>query len=287
MRAERSWIADLHPELFPTAKGNFVLFIGEFPGPLQIPLFNPKVLDAPRPSNLILLSPDGEELERIGLPVRGKSMKEWWEVIASPSGKSFLLTHVEDEHREYVLLDAETLERRALWGDNDRRVHRVQTLSDEHLLYQGTNDTFIGTADGSLNSFELPDGWRQFLRDDLILTLSHRPWAITITKTTGEKLLSFDLNIPNRDGYGAGQPFVSGNGRKFGSVITDHGKSKLYVWEVPEKKPIFMISVKYSITQNAEGVLSPEGSSFAVINDGVLSMYTLPKSRIDYLGPLR
>jgi hypothetical protein len=116
MRAERSWIADLHPELFPTAKGNFVLFIGEFPGPLQIPLFNPKVLDAPRPSNLILLSPDGEELERIGLPVRGKSMKEWWEVIASPSGKSFLLTHVEDEHREYVLLDAETLERRPFGG---------------------------------------------------------------------------------------------------------------------------------------------------------------------------
>ncbi len=277
LRAERSWIADLHTEFFSTASGNFVLRLGEFPGPLQIPLSNPRVLDEPRPVNLILLSSNGEELRRIGLPVRRKSKKEWWEVIASTSGKFILAVHVEDEHREYVLLDAESLLRRATWGSTEKQIHRVQAIADEHLLYRGTDDTFLGTPDGPLHRIGVPNGWNQFLRDDLILTLGGRPWAVAITKTSGEQLASFELGIPDRGAW-ASRPFVSADGRTFGTVTTERGQSRLYVWQVPENQPIFTIPVKYLTTQSTEAVLSPDGLQLAFINDGAIFVYTLSLS---------
>jgi hypothetical protein len=272
LRAKRSWIADLHTELFSTASGNFVLRLDEFPGPLR--------LDEPRQSNLILLSPNGEELRRISLPVRGKSKGEWWEVISSTSGKSILAVHFfEREPREYVLLDAETFQRRATWNSTEKRIHHVQAISDEHLLYLGlgANETFIGTADGHLNRIELPDGWKQFLRDDLILTLSHRPWAVAITKLSGERFVSFELGLPDRDAM-ANRPFVSADGARFGTVTTVRGQSKLYVWQAPESQPIFTIPVTYLTTQSTEAVLSPDGLHVAFINNGAIFVYTLPAS---------
>jgi hypothetical protein len=227
LRAKRSWIADLHTELFSTASGNFILRLDEFPGPLQVPLTNHRALDGPRPSNLVLLSPNGEELRRIGLPVHGKSKREWWEVISSTSGKSILAVHFEDELREYLLLVAETLEKRATWNSTEKRIHRVQTISDEHLLYLGTNETFIGTADGPPSRIELPNGWNEFLRDDLILTLSRQPLAITVTKPSGERFASFELGLPDRDAM-ASHLFVSADGGRFGTV-----------WQAPETQPIF------------------------------------------------
>jgi hypothetical protein len=279
LRAERSWVADLHTEFFRTASGNFVLRLGAFPGPLQIPLANPRILDEPRPVDLILLSPNGKELRRIGLPVRRKSKKEWWEVIASTSGKFILAVHVEDEHREYVLLDAETLLRQATWSSTEKQFDHVLAISDEHLLYRRTDGTFLGTPDGPLHRIGVPNGWNQFLRDDLILTLSPRPWAVAITKTSGERLASFELGIPNRDAV-ASQPFVSADGRTFGTVTTVRGQSRLYVWQVPENQPIFTIPVKYLSTQSTAAMLSPDGLQLAFINDGAIFVYTLLCPRV-------
>lgn len=272
--AERSWIADLRTELFPTASGNFVLRLGKFPGSLQVSPSYPIALGEPRPDNLILLSPTGQELRRIILTDREKSEYEW-EVISSASGKSILAVNVEDEHREYVLLDAETLLKRASWGATDMRIHRAQTISDEHLLYIGANETFIGTADGPLDKIGLPNGWNQFLRDDMILTLARRPLTIAITKTSGERLVSFELVTSDRDAM-AHPPFVSADGRRFGTVITGRRQSRIFVWEVPENQPIFVIPVKYLVTQITEPVLSPDGSNLAFINNGEIFMYALP-----------
>lgn len=176
-----------------------------------------------------------------------------------------------------MLLDAETLQRRATWSSTDGRIHRVQALSDEHQLYRGAEDTFLGTADGPIERVGVREGWNQFLHDDRILTLSHRPWAIAITKTSGERLASFELGIPDRDAM-ASQPFVSADGARFGTVITERGQSRLNVWQAPEIQPIFTIPVKYSTTQSTEAVLSADGLHLAFINNGAIFVYELAPS---------
>ena len=251
----------------------------EFPGPLQVPLPNLRALDKPRPCSLILLSPNGDELRGIRLPVRGTSKKERWEAIASTSGEFILATHVEDENREYTLIEAETLSSRATWSITEKQALRPQAFSGEHLLYVGTDTTFLGAPNGPIERIGVPNGKNQFLRDDLILTVSPRPWAVSLTRTSGERLTHFDLGISDRDGA-ADMPFVSADGRRFGTVARERGDSKLFVWQVPDNQPIFTVPVKYFITQGTVAALAPDDLHLAFINNGSIFVYALPASTI-------
>lgn len=292
--AKRSWIADLPwpVQVFPTAAGNFVFLMSRIREPLEIPS-NSKDLAGiydRHPTTLLLLSPTGEELRRVELPLRGTSKDEYWKGQVSPSGTSILVTHVGNNFCEFVLLDANTLTQRSAGKQSDAANCAVAAISDEQVLFHaGKEQSLIGKFGSSLNSISLPYGHSRFLKNDLIVTFSILPWgAAMITRSTGEQVAAFRLDIhdPGPRGVRPGvmPPFASSDGRRFGTVIDQAAGSllfrkeerTLYVWQEPGNKLMFTAQLKYSIIQGAEGMLSDDGSHLAVLNARRVSMYDLP-----------
>ncbi len=292
--AKQSWIADvLWPaQMFPTAAGNFVFLMSRIRAPLEIPSSSKDLAGIydRHPTTLLLLSPTGEELKRVELPLRETSKDEYWKGQVSPSATSILVTHVGNNFCEFILLDANTLTQRSAGKQSDAASCAVAAISDEQVLFHaGKEQSLIGKFGSSLNSISLPYGHSRFLNNDLIVTLSILPWgAATITRSTGEQIAAFRLDIhdPGPRGVRPGvmPPFASSDGRRFGTVIDQTDGSllfrkeerRLYVWQEPGNKLMFTAQLKYSIIQGAEGMLSDDGSHLAVLNARRVSMYDLP-----------
>jgi hypothetical protein len=124
--AKKSWLGDLRSELFATPDGNFILHLERLEATRQgrrLP-----------PGALILLSPLGEELKRLDLPLDPNQRHEWWEVQASPSGQSLLLLHHLENLRQYQFYDADALEARSAWTETGDIPNRVISISDHQIL---------------------------------------------------------------------------------------------------------------------------------------------------------
>ncbi len=290
--AKRSWIGDLdwHRRLLPTAKGNFLFLLSTFPKPLEIPLPKRSQSDlyGPHPTNLLLLSPTGNELKRIKLPINGMWKNERWTILGSLSGESVLLTHEGSELCEFRLLDAGTLGQRYVWTLPSATKLKPVALSDDYVLFSaGAGQAFIGRFNGSIRSpLTLTFTHAQFLSDDSILELTEPRQVpggtVAITTIAGKESSWFDLGIHRRM-EGATPPFVAANGERFGTVVDqlvgNHFWSRYqrtaYVWQRPQNEVSFKAKLSYSVDP-PEAALSPGGSALAVLNAGRIVLYRLP-----------
>jgi hypothetical protein len=119
------WTSDSSFELYPTAHGNFLLFLRHFHDAKQNP-----------GETLYLLSPSGEELRKLDLlpSVRG-SKPGWSEFLVSPSGSTVLLGQILEDGVHYRLLDSDTLETRSEWTrEAGSDSPGIVALSDKELL---------------------------------------------------------------------------------------------------------------------------------------------------------
>jgi len=293
--ATRTWIAYLPwPDtFFRTAAGNFLFLMRRFPKPVHIPTSPSEIqlIDGPLPTALLLLSPTGEELKRLELPIRGTPRNEHWEARLSPSGKSFLLTHTQTNSCQFVLLDADTLKLRFSWQQPDATRCAVVSTSDEQvLIHTREGRSLIGKFGDSLDDITLPSSNSQFLANNLIVTFGAAPWGTAwITSSTGKQISTFHFEVydPGLRGVrpGVAPPFSSSDGRRFGTVTDQivgpflfrREEHTLYVWQEPEDKLIFTTQLGHSFIQWAEAALSNDGSRVAVLNGRKVSMYNLAR----------
>jgi hypothetical protein len=285
--AKRSWIGDLdwHRRLIPTADGNFVFLLTKFPEPLEIPPSERAraKLRGPYPATLFLLSSAGDELKHVGLSTGGTG----WQILASPSGKSVLLTYEDDKSIQFRLLDADTLEQRTAWSVADAASLHASAISDEYVLFSAGKEFLIGRFSSESKKVLLPHGNAQFLSGDLILTIT--PPALdplgsaTITSIKGEEVASIDLGVHDRM-EGAIPPFVAADGQRFGT-ITDRitggrflrkYQRTVYVWGRPRNDVVLKTEIPYS--ERPEAAISADGSALTVLNGGKIALYRLSGS---------
>lgn len=289
--AKRTWIAYLPwpNSLLPTAGGNFVYLMTKFPRPVHIPTSPSEIhlIDGPLPTSLLLLSPTGEELKRLQLPVGETSKHDDWEARISPSGKSLLMTHHKDDSCEFVLLDADTLKQRATWDASSCPV--VEAISDKQILVNKSGHRLIGKFGDSLNDIALSSFNSRFLTDDSIVTFGAAPWGAGWMMDSTGKLMSsfhFDISDPGLRGIRPGvlPAFVSRDGRRFGT-ITDQivgpiffrkGERTLYIWQESGNRLAFTSQLRYSFAEGAQAALSSDGSLLVALNIRKVSMYKLP-----------
>jgi len=290
----RFWITDLlwRKQLFPTASGGFLLLTTRFPRPLEIPTSSAdsETLYGPHPTTLLLLSPTGEELKRLELPIHGAPKDEHWEAHLSPSRRSLLMTHVEGKSCELVLFDADSLTQNLSWKSSETVGCRVGAVSDEQMQAYGEKGRhLIGRFGDSLDSVDLPSGHSLFLTNNLIVTFGILPWGTAwITKPTGEQVstIHFEIFDPGPSGVrpGVAPPFSSSDGRRVGTVIGQtvgpilfqREQHTLYVWQVPENKLVFTTEVKSSWLLAIQAALCDDGSRVAVVGPAKVLMYDLP-----------
>jgi len=265
--ARRSWTEDTHTELFATADGNFLLHLRHFTGFLS---------DGPWASVLLLLSPKGDELKRIELRVNGDSKHQWWETQAAPSGKSVLLTHVQDDQREYHLLDADTLHERNSWKAIEGHKSRIASISDNEVLRIDQGIASIGAPGQPGHQTSLPAGASSLANDSLVLTRTGRPPRLLLTTLTNDKVSSVELHLPS--GVQSIEPlFTCAKGTHLGAIVSAPGSQRhpmLYVWHIPGQEPIFAAGVHWTVI-SAQAALAPDGSWLAVVERGRVSVFRL------------
>jgi hypothetical protein len=119
------WSSDFSFELYPTARGNFLLFLRHFHDAKQNP-----------GETLYLLSSSGEELKKLDLlpSIRG-SKPNWNEFLVSSSGGTVLLGQILEDGVHYRLLESDTLETKLEWTrEAGSDSPWIVALSDKELL---------------------------------------------------------------------------------------------------------------------------------------------------------
>jgi hypothetical protein len=119
------WSSDFSFELYPTAKGNFLLFLRHFHDAKQNP-----------GETLYLLSSSGKELKKLDLlpSIRG-SKPSWNEFLVSSSGGTVLLGQILEDGVHYRLLESDTLETKLEWTrEAGSDSPGIVALSDKELL---------------------------------------------------------------------------------------------------------------------------------------------------------
>jgi hypothetical protein len=119
------WSSDSSFELYPTAHGNFLLFLRHFHDAKQNP-----------GETLYLLSSSGEELKKMDLlpSIRG-SKPGWSEFLVSPSGGTLLLGQILEDGVHYRLLESDTLQTKFEWTrEAGSDSPGIVALSDKELL---------------------------------------------------------------------------------------------------------------------------------------------------------
>lgn len=119
------WSSDFSFELYPTAHGNFLLFLRHFHDAKQNP-----------GETLYLLSSSGEELKKMdSLPSIRGSEPGWSEFLVSPSGGTLLLGQILEDGVHYRLLESDTLETKLEWTrEAGSDPPGIVALSDKELL---------------------------------------------------------------------------------------------------------------------------------------------------------
>lgn len=288
--AKRTWIGDLdwHRRLLPTSKGDFAFLLAKFGVPIDVTP-NKKRQPPPRvphPATLLLLSPSGEELKRGELSSEGDWLREPWQMLGSPSGRSILLIHKYQNRSELRLFNADALEQRALWETTGTAQWQPLAISDESLLFSTGKQYAIGRFGSDLMSnIPLPRGNSGFLGEDSIVTVTNpvagAPASITITTITRDKAASINLGVRDKM-EGATPPIVAANGQRFGTVIDKIISGRflrkyhrfLCIWQRPGNDLVLNTEIPFS-GDAPPGAISADGSAIAVLNAGKVAMYHL------------
>lgn len=279
--AKKSWLGDLRSELFATPGGNFILHLERLEATRQgrrLP-----------PGALILLSPLGEELKRVDLPLDPNKRHEWWEVQASPSGQSLLLMHHLENLRQYQFYNSDTLEPRSAWTEAGDIPNRVISISDHQILRTSTMKgewrVYLGGSESvgrEIVEDSRVSGVPRFLSDDFLIMTRRNPIQIGILKPPGEQVLLYREPTAGPHNW-SDQPVVSANGVHFAAEI-DVGPESLfskphafiYIWKVTEPVPVQILQTSPPSVWGSMMTLSPEGDYLVIINKAKLCLLRVP-----------
>jgi hypothetical protein len=279
--AKKSWLGDLRSELFATPDGNFILHLERLEATRQgrrLP-----------PGALILLSPLGEELKRLDLPLDPNQRHEWWEVQASPSGQSLLLLHHLENLRQYQFYDADALEARSAWTETGDIPNRVISISDHQILrtsaMKGEWGGYLGDSE-SVGSEIAEDsrvsGVPRFLSSDLLIMTRRNPIQIGVLKPPGEEVFFYREPTGGAHNW-SDQPIVSADGVHFAAEIDIGPKSFfstphvfIYIWKFPEPGPVQILQVSPPSVWGPMMMLSPEGNCLVIIDKAKLCLLRVP-----------
>ncbi len=268
------WIGDLdhRREIFATSSGNFVLLTsGQEDGP---------------PPILHLLSPTGQEQKRILLH-QSEGRGGRWEALASPSGRSILLTHMDHGTPDsFQLLDANTLDLRFTWSSTGTTKAFVEAISDEDVLFSTSDRRYlIGRFNGPWQTILLL-GRPNFLTEDSIIN-SSVDGSVSVVRDDGQQLDGFRVGVGHSGLPDAESeldiPFVSADGQRFGAVIDQRRAfptpptRTIYVWQKLGKELIFGAPLRWSgYGFGPEATLSADGSLLVAVNTQKVYAYRLP-----------
>lgn len=271
---QQSWIGDLdyHSQIFATSSGSFVLLTsGQEDGP---------------PPILHLLSAAGQEQKRIMLP-QSEGRGARWEALGSPSGRSVLLTHINNGTPDsFQLLDANTLESRSAWGRAGNARVFVEAISDDDVLFSTSDRGYlIGPFSGPWQTILLV-GRPRFLTEHSFIT-STDDGSVSVVGDDGQQLNGFRAGLGRPDSPGEESelniPFVSSDGQRFGAVIDVRRlfptppTRTIVVWQKLGKELIFAAPLDWSgYGFGPEGTLSADGSLLVAVNTQKVYAYELP-----------
>lgn len=268
--ARKSWLGDLRPELFATPDGNFILHLRRLEATRQgrrLP-----------PGALILLSPLGEELKRLDLPLDPNQRHEWWEVQTSPSGQSLLLLHHLENLRQYQFYNVDTLEPRSAWTEAGDVPNRVISVSDYQILrtstMKGERRVYLGGSESvgrEIAEDSRVSGVPRFLSNDLLIMTRRNPIQIGVLKPTGEEVFLYHEPTGGAHNW-SDQPIVSADGMHFAAEIKIGPESLIYIWKVPEPGPVQILQISPPSVWGSMMTLSPEGDCLVMIDKAKLRL---------------
>jgi hypothetical protein len=238
---------------------------------------------------LILLSPLGEELKRIDLPLDPNQRHEWWEVKASPSGQSLLLLHHLKDLRQYQFYNADTLEPRSAWAEAGDIPNRVISISDHQILrtstMKGERQVYLGNSESvgrEIAEDSRVSGVARFLSNDLLIMTRRNPIQIAVLKPPSEEPFLYRGPTGGVHNW-SDQPVVSTDGAHFAWEI-DVGPESLfsmphafiYIWKVPEPDPVQILQASPPSVWGSTMTLSPEGDRLVIIDKAKLRLFRVP-----------
>jgi hypothetical protein len=244
-------------------------------------------------STLRLYSAEMKQVSEISLPQDSSDDK--WTVMVSNSRRTVLLRHYDSTHNQFTFVDAATWQVRRKWDDRPawRPIQLPYSASDVALARADSNQQNILYSD--FGSAE----WRALSPSPARVGCVTFPgWADSVSlvnagceffliSTTGNVLMriappkhwSFDgkVGLSQNSRYAAVKQ-DTGQGGGFWDTDVRWTATRIVVFDLSLKKPVLSLNVAPLPRDNYDFALSPDGSKLAVLNDGTLSVYSVPGS---------
>jgi hypothetical protein len=256
-------------KLAATTQGNLLLFqsipLGQGPNGWQ--------------TNVELLSSDMRILHTMRMSSNDKD--DDWEMNVSASGKSLLLSHHTSHSISHELFDPDTMTLRSAWKD-DKNVSGISDTYAVSSSYPSLPATVVICSFdghwrpiGDLHKSAIPlDGTK-------LLGLRMAAGSFTITTLQDKSLFEQSLTAPGANLFVL-PAAVSTDGEKFALVVsanTRHwylnSREFVYVYEPPDRAPIFMLEVHKVFSFDISPAFSSDGNSLAVVDSGKIKVFNL------------
>jgi hypothetical protein len=295
-------LADFRFELYPTAEGNFLLYLrnNSDQGPKQV-------------DSIILMSPTGKTLKSLDLqPTEKIPLRHPRKTFLSPGRKTLLVRQAISGTTYYQVFDADTLTSRAEWESQYPDEPTAVSVSDKEVLglsqpkipsgplpggrqnsqvlirtFEGAwRVLLISESEGPLRSFYA------FLSDDAIVSLhsGHSPAddsfvQLLVLRTDGQVERTKVIKKSSwNDVWGGGRIQTSINGCCFAAAVSSTSRfweeldfypshAKLYVWKY--KDPEQALSMKTNGSRS-DFCFFPDGSQIVILDGRVLKALALP-----------
>lgn len=256
-------------KLAATAQGNLLLFQSIPAG--QRPKGWQTVVE--------LLSPDLRTLHTMRMSSNNKD--DHWDMKVSATGSSLLLSHHTSHSIFHELFDPDTMTLRTAWTDDKN----VSGISDSYAV-SSSYPSLPATAviclfDAHWRPIEYLHGSVIPLDGTKLLGLGMAEGSFTISTVQGKSLFEQSLAAPGANLFVL-PAAVSTDGKKFALVVsanTRHwylsSREFVYVYEPPDRMPIFMLKVHKVFSFDISPSFSPDGNSLAVVDSGKIKVFSL------------
>lgn len=265
-------------EIFATKAGNFLLY-----------LVHPFTRGLLHPANvLVLLSPEGQILKRVALPLSedAQSATDWWDLRISPNGDKVLLTHQKDDLLQYQILDTDALEDRMTWHENAPSRYWIFSISSNYVMREdtGSQEIYLGSSDKlGQNLPRLPKSTRAaLLSDKQIVEFDQEPPTVEVMNANGQIALSYNLKIGREGTIYA--PIVSADGLHFAGMIDvrpqailSPRRSYVFVGQVQAHDPVLALEIPWPSPGANSVFLSPDGDRLGIASSDKLSVFSIPR----------
>jgi hypothetical protein len=295
-------LADFRFELYPTAEGNFLLY-----------LRNNSSQGTKQVDSVVLMSPTGRTLKSFDLqPTEKVPPRHPQKTFLSPSRKTLLVRQAISGTTHYQVLDADTLTLRVEWESQDPDEPTAVSVSDKEVLGlsqpKKPSETAPGqhqnpqvlmmTFDGAWRALWTPASegplrsFYAFLADDAIVSLHNgRSQAdasfvqLVVLRTDGQVEGTKVMKKSSwSDVWGGSRIETTINGCCFATAVSSTSRfweeldffpahGKLYIWKGNVLEPIVNMKINGS---RLDFCFLPDGSRIVILDGGILKAYALP-----------